>query len=107
MSFRIEINATGHYAITTFPDGSELIADLKEQLGQQELAEKLGCTVSQMNTTHDKFHNLLAATLGLRCSPALYAASKKEPSSLLSGLEEDAVLAMQRFYFAALREGWK
>jgi hypothetical protein len=103
MAYRVE----GDYAITTFPDGTELVADLREQPGQSEIADHIGCTVAEMNATHDQFHSLLAATLGLRCSPSLFAASKKEPSSLLSGLEEDAVLAMQRFYFAACREGWK
>lgn len=96
----------GDYFITVLPNGNEVVADLREQPGQRRIADEMGCTVEEMNSTHDLFHSLVADALGLVCSPALWMASRGE-SSDLSGLEEEAILAVQKFYFAAVKQGWK
>lgn len=100
-AFRLE----GNSVITTLPDGKEIVASLEEQPGQAETAKLVGCTVRELNETHDAFHTLIAVALGLRYSPALWAAAHNEETTELHGIEEEAVLALQRYYFALKLEG--
>lgn len=102
----VNIRIETPFIITSFDDGSELIADMREQHGQYELASSMGCSVQEMNATHDPFHSLVCEAIGLRCSPSLWCVANGLPSTELSGLEEDAILAVQKFYVAAIKEGW-
>lgn len=101
------LSETKRYAVTVLPDGIELVADLSEQPGQQATADMLGCSVREMNETHDLFHTLVAEAIGLRCSPTLWAVAHGEATEEFHGLEEDAILAVQKFFFAAVKRGWK
>lgn len=101
------MNDRPRYAVTVFSDGSKLVADLIEQPGQQATADMLGCSVREMNETHDLFHTRVAEAIGLRCSPTLWAVAHGEAADEFHGLEEDAILAVQKFFFAAVKRGWK
>jgi hypothetical protein len=57
-----------------------------------------GDDTAAMCREHDYVHALLAHALGLPHSPALMGAAKGEPINDLTGAEEDAVLAIQRFW---------
>lgn len=93
--------------ITRFSDGAELVACMEEQPGQRATADMLDCSIQEMNETHDLFHTIVAEAIGLRCSPALWAAAHGEKNEELHGIEEEAILAVQKFWFAAIKKGWK
>jgi hypothetical protein len=50
-----------------------------------------------MTRDHDRFHAMLAYALGLPESPALRATAQGERTTLLTDLEEAAVLGIQRY----------
>lgn len=66
---------------------------------QAEMATWLGTTVDEMNRSHDRWHVSLAKWLGATSHALRMAAgaplSREEAE--LAGLEEDAVLSVQRY----------
>lgn len=54
-----------------------------------------------MNREHDLTHSLLARALGLPHSPTLHDVAHGRAASDLHAIEEEAVLALQRFARAA------
>jgi len=86
------------YTITRFADGLEVLALHAEQPGQAETAKGLGYVDAEaMNTEHDLGHSLLAYWLGLECSPTLRDVAEGKPATELHCIEEEAVMAIQRF----------
>jgi hypothetical protein len=68
------------------------------QPGQKEIADALGLPPDKMNSGHDLTHSLLAHWCGLPYSPSLAsAAGGPKVDEALSGAEEDAVKAIQRY----------
>lgn len=62
---------------------------------QVAMAEWMGCTVEELNRDHDRIHVALCGWLGITSHSMAHAAG--EPfDPVLSGMEEDAVLATQR-----------
>lgn len=79
-------------------DRRELPAVPEETDEYRERATYLGYDDPlQMCQEHDIIHTMLADMLGLDVSPALLGAVCDEPINDLTGAEEDAVLAIQRF----------
>ena len=86
------------YTITRFADGKEVHALHAEQPGQAETAKGLGYPDAEaMNTEHDLAHSLLCYWLGLPESPTLRDVAEGKTASDLHYLEEEAVMAIQRF----------
>lgn len=83
--------------LTSFGDGSYLVADHHEQFGQEKIAEDLGMTVEEMNISHDLAHSLLAHWLGLKFSPTLHDVANGIPATETHYHEEDAVKSFQKF----------
>lgn len=82
---------------TTLPDGATIDAHPVSGPEHEARALALGyADVWAMTRDHDRFHALLAHALGLEESPALRATVRGEASEL-TGVEEEVVLAMQRF----------
>lgn len=77
---------------TDLPDGRTIYAVPRED--QIEIASELGYEgdVVALTLDHDPLHSLLCDWLGLPYSYAL-----AEPGTELAGLEEEAVLAVQKF----------
>lgn len=98
---RVLVELHDGWTVTKLPNGREVHALHAEQPGQAATAARLGCSVEDMNRTHDLIHSLLAHALGLECSPALGAVAASLPSTALHAAEEEAVLAVQRFAFMA------
>lgn len=84
---------------TTLPDGSAVHAVPGETEEDVARANALGyggdCWL--MTRDHDRFHAMLAYGLGLTESPALRRTAESGKSTLLTDLEEGAVLAIQRY----------
>lgn len=85
------------YTVVTLPNGQIVTALHKEQLGQKETAAHIGCSVEEMNRTHDLLHVMLAHMIGLDYSPTLADVAVNLPKNDIHGIEEAAVLAVQRF----------
>jgi hypothetical protein len=66
---------------------------------QREVAEWLGCSVEQMNNQHDPLHLALCGWLGVP-SEAMKDAAGELHGGRLAGLEEQAVLSVQRLAVA-------
>lgn len=82
---------------TTLPDGATIDAHPNHGPEHEARARALGYPdVWAMTRDHDRFHALLAHALGLEESPALRATVRREASEL-TGVEEEVVLAMQRY----------
>lgn len=89
------------WSVTRFADGEELHALHGEQPGQAEVAKWLGMSVERMNVTHDIAHSLLCHLLGLPHSGSLRAAATRSKPRDVDWIEEEAVLALQKFAHAA------
>lgn len=88
---------------TTLPDGAEVVAAPEPTASYRAKAEGLGYGADSMRmcVEHEVTHSALAAWLGLPESPTLGRVARGQGDSVLTGLEEDAVLALQRFANAA------
>ena len=67
------VEVTADKVVTTFVDGSFVVAEIAEQPGQADIAEKIGVSVEQMNRDHDLAHSVLAVFMDQPRSPALWA----------------------------------
>lgn len=88
---------------TTLPDGAEVVAAPEPTASYRAQAERLGYGTDSMRmcVDHEVLHSALAAWLGLSESPTLGRVARGQGDSDLTGMEEDAVLALQRFANAA------
>jgi hypothetical protein len=93
----VQVDIRDGFTVTSFDDGGKVWALHAEQPGQRQTAQHIGCSVEEMNQTHDLVHSMLAQMLGLDYSPALYAVAHGQKSIELHDAEEDAVKAIQRF----------
>lgn len=94
----------GHdFTRTILPDGTEVPAAPQDDDSYRERAAVLGygADTASMSREHELAHVLLSYILGLPESPALRAAANDAGPSDLTGMEEDAVMAIQRFARAA------
>jgi len=93
--------------ITRFDDGAEVWARPRDDASYAATAAELGYeTPARMNAEHDEIHCQIAQMLGLGVSPTLWAvAHGSGVDEALSGLEEDAALALARFKNACRRAG--
>jgi hypothetical protein len=90
------------WTVTRFSDGQEVHALHGEQPGQADLAVRLGYrAAAAMNREHDLGHSILAHALRLPHSPTLHDVAHGRPATDLHAIEEEAVLALQRFARAA------
>lgn len=92
---RVEIDYA--FSRVTFADGTEITGAPQWTEEQDRQAEAIGITVEQMVAEHDPLHEILAAALGLSCSPSLRAAANHEGWTDLARAEEAAVLALQAY----------
>jgi len=85
-------------ALTTLPDGFEVHALPHDTDSYRETARRLGygADVAQLCIEHELTHSWLLASLGQPCCPALHAVAHGLPETVLHGLIEDAVMAVQR-----------
>lgn len=83
---------------TTLPDGQVVYATPMHDEESVARAHSLGYEgdVVAMTLDHDRLHAALSHALGLPESPALRAAASGGPSTMVTGAEEDMVLAAQR-----------
>lgn len=81
---------------TVWSDGARLVAIHDEQEGQVKTAAEIGCSVLEMNRSHDLLHTLICRLIGLPWSPALRAAALGEDRMDIHYVEESAVLAVQK-----------
>jgi hypothetical protein len=88
---------------TILPDGSEVVAAPQDNDAYRATAERLGygADTLRMSQEHELLHSWLAAHLGLPESPTLGRVARGEGDTALTGLDEDAVMAIQRFANAA------
>ncbi|WP_046869282.1 hypothetical protein [Microvirga massiliensis] len=97
----VTVEVQDDYTVTTFPDGRQLHARHSGHADQAETAARLGySSVEAMNREHDLTHALLAYWLGLPWSPTLRDVVTNTPATEIHYLEEEAVLAIQRFAVA-------
>jgi hypothetical protein len=66
---------------------------------QRDMAEWMGCSLTQLNAEHDAYHRALCAWLGVP-SEAMKDAAGEPHDGRLAGLEEEAVLHVQRLAVA-------
>ncbi len=66
---------------------------------QQEVAVWVGCDVNRLNDTHDSLHAALTRWLDVS-SHSLASASGKPHDARLAGIEETAVMHVQRLMIA-------
>lgn len=86
------------YLRTILPTGEIVHAIAHHDESYAATARRLGyLDVEMLNRDHDLVHSLLAHWLGMPCSPALQAAASGARDTELTGAEEDAVMAIQRF----------
>lgn len=87
------------WVVTTLPDGSEVHAHPQDSMGQRQTAKALGygLDLAAMTRDHDTLHAAIAAWVGLPESAALRQAAGGSPDPELAAMEEDAVLAVQRY----------
>jgi hypothetical protein len=94
----------GHdFTRTILPDGVEVPAAPQDNADYRSRAHALGYgqDSAAMSREHELGHVLLSYILGLPESPALRSAANNAGPSDLTGMEEDAVMALQRFARAA------
>lgn len=95
---RLSACAGTAWVVTRYPDGTEVHAHPRHGPEDEARAVALGYVdVDEMTLDHDRLHSRLAAALGLRCSPTLWALAHGEPAPACAGAEEALVLAAQRF----------
>lgn len=89
--------------VTILPDGQQIFAMAQDTDEYRATAERLGYgeDTCRMSRDHELTHSALAALLGLPESPTLGRVARGEGDSTLTGLEENAVLAIQAFANAA------
>lgn len=97
---KTKIKIHNGYTEITLPSGQVVFGWHSEQAGQAETAARIGCSIELMNQTHDVVHVLLSEMIGLECSPLLQRVADGLPANELRDLEEDAVIAVQRFAHA-------
>lgn len=90
------------WAKTTFPDGSSVPAFPEPTASYVATAERLGygTDIARMCVEHELVHNWLCHVLGLPHSPALFGVAHGGDADWRHALEEDAVMAVQRFAMA-------
>lgn len=88
---------------TILPDGREVVAAPQDNDAYRATAERLGygADVRRMSVEHEVLHNWACALLGLPESPTLGRVARGEGDTVLTGLEEEMVLAIARFANAA------
>jgi hypothetical protein len=88
---------------TILPDGSQVTAAPEDTAAYRERARLMGYgdDTFRMSLDHELAHSLVADLLGLDESPALLRVAHGEGPTAETNLEEDAVLALQRFAVAA------
>lgn len=94
---KTKIKVCNGYTQIVLPSGQTVCGLHAAQPGQEETAARIGCSVELMNKTHDVIHVLLAEMIGLEFSPLLQRVADGLPADELRDLEEDAVIAIQRF----------
>jgi hypothetical protein len=92
----VQVTKADGYTITRWPDGRELVAAHAAQPGQEQTAAEIGVSVEEMNREHDVWHTKVCQCIGLPSSPALEAAVQGKGDSEIYGIEEAAVLAVQK-----------
>lgn len=92
---------------TTLPNGHAIAASPEDTDSYRATAKATGYgdDTGAMCRDHDYLHAALADLLGLPHSPALMGAAMGEDINDLTGAEEDAVLAIQRFWNLARQTG--
>lgn len=86
------------WAVTTLPTGETIHAHPDGTQAQAEAARAMGYPdVCALTRDHDLLHAALCDWLGLPGSFALAQAAGRAADAELAGLEEEAVLAVQRF----------
>lgn len=100
---RVEVHES--WTTTFLPGGHRIVGLHQEQHGQSETARELGMSAWDMNREHDLLHSILAHAVGLECSPALLAAATGQSSEDVHGLEEAAVLSVQKWLASIGRTG--
>lgn len=86
-----------YWLITTLPDGQQVPASPRSDSGP--IARRLGYgeDVAALTRDHDLLHSLLADWLGQPYSHSLAQAAGLPADSAVAALEEDVVLALQRY----------
>jgi hypothetical protein len=99
-----EIIVGPDWCLTRLPCGREVHAHPNAE--SPAMAERLGYgqDVAAMTRHHDALHSMLCCMLGMTASHSLMLVAGCESDATLAALEEDAVLAVQRFARAA---GWE
>lgn len=89
--------------VTILPGGEQVFAAAQDNDAYRETAQRLGygSDTVRMSRDHEVLHSAVAAWLGLWESPTLGRVARGEGDTALTGLEEDVVLAIQRFCNAA------
>lgn len=93
------------FAVVTLPGGEEVHAHPNHKSADMALRLGYGTDVAAMTRDHDPLHARLTDWLGLRSSLALEAAAGLRPNDDLAAMEEEAVLAVQRFRRACVTRG--
>lgn len=91
------------YTLTRFNDGHQVCALHSEQAGQADVAKMIKMSIQEMNQSHDLLHSCLANWLGLDYSPALRCAAMGKQAGELEMMEEQAVLSLQAYIAAIIR----
>ena len=91
-------------SVTTYlPDGVSVVAAAEDTDQYRETAEKLGygSNTVRMMRDHEISHTALCHLLGLPESLVMSVVGHGDPDTYLTGLEEDLIMALQRFAMAA------
>jgi hypothetical protein len=96
------------WVVTTLPSGAEVHAhpDMTEAQLQTAIDLGYGFDTDALTRDHDPLHCALADWLGLSASLALRARTGEAIDAGLAALEEQAVLAVQKFCRALGRWPW-
>jgi hypothetical protein len=95
---KTQIRIGDSWVVTRLPNGREVHAHPDGE--SLRMAKELGYgeDVAALTRDHDLLHSIICDTLGLPYSPALMKqAGEKGIDPLLVGLEEAAILAVQKF----------
>lgn len=93
------------WAVTTLPNGREVHAHPNADSPRMARELGYGDDVAAMTREHDPLHAWLTDQLGMPHSVSLMGAAGCEVDAELATLEEEAVLAVQRFARAARNRG--
>lgn len=88
---------------TILPGGAIVMAAPQDNDAYRATAGHLGYgeDTARMCAEHEAAHTAICAWLGLAESPTLRQVAHGRPDTFISGVEEDVVLALQRFARAA------